>query len=51
MLLDYVTINVPPYMNYVTTRPPLLTQIVLMDKTGLGLLVMAALTSTINIHG
>jgi len=43
MLLDYVTINVPLYTPYVTSRPPpLLNQTVFMVATGLGLLVMVA---------
>lgn len=43
MLLDYVTINVPLYMNYVTSRRrPLLIQTVFMDETKLGLFVMVA---------
>jgi len=42
MLVYYVTINVPLYMTYVTSRPPLLTQTVFMVGTGLGLLIMVA---------
>jgi len=43
MLLDYMTINVPLYMTYVTSRPPpLLTQTVFMAGAGLGPLVMVA---------
>lgn len=42
MLLDYMTINVPLYVTYVTSRRPLLTQTMFTVGAGLGLLVMVA---------